>query len=61
MNKEYLGDSVYVEHLREGTLELTTWNGLLDDPSNVIVLEPEVYEALLRYRDRLIVTKDKHA
>lgn len=53
MDKDYLGDSVYVENLGDGRLELTTRNGLPDDPSNLIVLEPEVLEALDRYRERL--------
>lgn len=50
--KEYLGDSVYVEHERWGNdgrlfLRLTTDNGM--GPSNEIFLEPQVYCALLAY------------
>lgn len=42
----YLGDSVYAEF--DGFyLTLTTENGMAGDPSNTIVLEPGVYEALL--------------
>lgn len=50
MDKDYLGDSVYVEH--DGyMLTLTTENGF--GPSNTIHLEPAVYEALVRYVERL--------
>jgi hypothetical protein len=48
--KTYLGDSVYVSF--DGyMLVLTTDNGM--GPSNTIYLEPEVYEALVGYVDRL--------
>jgi hypothetical protein len=52
--KVYLGDSVYVESVyvevdRNGSYVLTTENGLPDDPSNRIYLEPEVYERLVKY------------
>lgn len=48
--KEYLGDSVYVEH--DGCdLVLTTENG--SGPSNIIILEPAVYAALARYVEAL--------
>lgn len=41
MEKVYLGDSVYAEC--DGyAITLTTENGLPTDPSNRIVLEPEV-------------------
>lgn len=46
MNKEYLGDSVYVEQEGYG-LTLTTENGF--GPSNTIYLEPNVMEALINY------------
>jgi hypothetical protein len=46
MDKQYLGDSVYVE-VESGMLKLTTENGRV--PSNTIFLEPEVYDALTRY------------
>ncbi len=46
--KMYLGDSVYAEH-DNGMIKLTTENGLPDDPSNTIYLEPEVMRALLRF------------
>lgn len=48
---DYLGDSVYAE-IENGILVLTTRNGLPNDPSNKIYLEPEVFKALLRYYDR---------
>lgn len=51
-NKDYLGDSVYVD-VEGGMLKLTTENGRLGDPSNTIFLEPEVVEALDRYRERM--------
>lgn len=47
MDKEYLGDSVYAEVNEFGQLVLTTENG--HGPSNTIYLEPEVYDALIRY------------
>lgn len=46
--KSYLGDSVYVEFDGYG-LVLTTENGLPDDPSNRIVMEPFVIGALMEY------------
>jgi hypothetical protein len=51
MDKDYLGDSVYVEH--DGYhLVLTTENGY--GPSNRICLDPDVYAALVGYHDRLV-------
>lgn len=44
--KSYLGDSVYAEFDGYG-ITLTTENGLPDDPSNSIFLEPKVIELLL--------------
>ena len=49
LKKEYLGDSVYAQWYLGG-IWLTTENGM--GPSNSIYLEPEVYEALLRFYDR---------
>jgi len=52
LNKMYLGDSVYAEY--DGfAIILTTENGYDDDPRNRIVLEPEVYTALLEFVKRL--------
>jgi len=46
MSKQYLGDGVYVDF--DGfALVLTTENGI--ETTNTIVLEPEVYSALLAY------------
>jgi hypothetical protein len=51
-NTQYLGDSIYVDF--DGVaLVLRTENGYPDDPRNRIVLEPEVYEALAKYVERL--------
>lgn len=53
-DKVYLGDSVYAEvGAFMGCVVLTTENGLPDDPSNTIVLEPEVYHALIAYVENL--------
>ena len=51
--KEYIGDSVYVDQDLGGRFILTTENGF--GPSNTIVLEPEVFEALLIW-----ASKDNH-
>lgn len=52
MEKSYLGDAVYVEVLDGGgSLLLTTENGIR--VTNSIVLEPQVFQALLMYVDRL--------
>jgi hypothetical protein len=48
----YLGDSVYVR-VYDGMLQLTTENGLPTDPSNVIFMEREVWDALRTYVDHL--------
>ena len=45
---DYLGDSVYVEE-DNNSIVLETRNGLPDDPSNRIVLEPQVWDALKRF------------
>ncbi len=50
--REYLGDSVYAAFDGFG-LVLTTENGLSDDPSNTIVMNPEVLAALDRFRESL--------
>lgn len=48
--KDYLGDSVYAEDDGYGII-LTTENGY--GPSNTIILEPSVMEALIRYYERM--------
>lgn len=50
MNRQYLGDSVYVA-VENGMLKLTTDNG--EGPSNIIFLEYPVYLALVAYVSRL--------
>jgi hypothetical protein len=44
--KTYLGDSVYADTDDLGRVVLTTENGFPNDPSNKIVLEPEVLSSL---------------
>ncbi len=51
--KVYLGDSVYAD-FKYGSIILTTENGYPDDPRNKIVLELEVYQALLAYVKSII-------
>ena len=58
--KDYLGDSVYAQINEYGQIVLTTENGLPTDPSNIIYLEPEVYEALVRYNMAAQKYKDVH-
>lgn len=48
--KVYLGDSVYLAY-DDYNLILTTENGY--GASNTIVLEPQVYQALIQYSERL--------
>ena len=50
--KQYLGDSVYAEW-NGYAIVLTTNNGYTDDPRNRIVLETDVYSALLGFVRRL--------
>lgn len=51
MLKDYIGDAVYVEVDEFGAFTLTTEDGV--SVTNRIVLEPEVFEALKRYADRV--------
>ena len=51
MNKEYLGDAVYIEVNRFGDIILTTEDGV--NVTNRIVLEPSVLEAFENYLRRL--------
>jgi len=49
-NKEYLGDSVYIEYDEyTDTIILTTENGTPSDPSNTVYLEHNVIKNLLKY------------
>lgn len=52
--KAYLGDSVYIDIDDLNRIILTTENGLPNDPSNRIVLEPEVAIALYIYLGKYI-------
>jgi hypothetical protein len=52
LDKQYLGDGVYVA-VSGYDLVLTTENGI--SITNEIVLEPEVLRALLKYLERLSV------
>lgn len=56
--KTYLGDSVYVSTDGSGLI-LTTDNGLPEDPSNSIYIEPEVWTALQLYVGRIAAAKFK--
>lgn len=47
MSKQYLGDAVCAEYDQFGDLKLTTEDGY--STTNVIILEPQVIEALLDY------------
>lgn len=50
--KVYLGDSVYADW--DGfAIILTTENGTPFDPTNEIILEPEVWAALVKWVERL--------
>ncbi len=50
MSKTYLGDGVYV-NVEHGMIKLTTENGI--DVTNEILLEPEVWQALDRFVERV--------
>ncbi len=54
--KTYLGDGCYVEQDEFGDIVLTTENGV--EVTNRIVLEPEVYTALIAYVERLKAAHD---
>lgn len=50
--KTYIGDSVYI-HFDGYHFILETHNGLPNDPSNRIALEPDVIRRLLSHRDKV--------
>lgn len=52
MKKIYLGDSVYAQFDGYG-YTLTTENGMPDDPSNTIIMDPEVVDALIGFSNRM--------
>lgn len=45
--KQYIGDAVYADIEADGSITLTTESGI--NITNRIVLEPQVYDALLRW------------
>jgi len=51
MNKQYLGDSVYVDF--DGYCVMLTTENSEDGPSNTIYLEPQVLDALKRYLEKV--------
>ncbi len=51
--KTYIGDSVYA-HFDGYHIILETINGLLDDPSNRIALEPQVMHTLYQYQKSIL-------
>lgn len=60
MEKEYLGDGVYVERDEFGNLIVTTEDGIR--ATNRIVMEPEVLQSFLRWigpteLDRLVARR----
>lgn len=57
MEKEYLGDSVYVTVDESGQLVLTTENGF--GPTNTIYLEDAVFHALIDYASRSAYVKNQ--
>lgn len=58
LGKEYLGDSVYVEH-RNGILCIYTYNGL--GKKNHIILEEGVMESLINYYQRSLKVRQSLA
>jgi hypothetical protein len=50
MSKQYLGDGVYAD-FNGHDLTLTTENGIA--ATNIIILEREVFMALVRYMERM--------
>ena len=50
---QYLGDAVYADFDETHCIVLTTGSHRLEDASNRIVLEPEVYRALVEWFDRI--------
>jgi len=48
-NRQYLGDSVYINTDGYGGLRITTENGMVGDPSNTIYLDSHLVDGLLTY------------
>lgn len=51
VEKEYLGDSVYIE-VENGAFKITTEDGI--EVTNTIFLELEIYRALVKYATRAL-------
>jgi hypothetical protein len=50
MDREYIGDGVYVEH--DGYRFILKVNDA-HNPSDIVVLEPEVFANLIKYAEKL--------
>ena len=48
-NRQYLGDSVYINTDGYGGLRITTEYGMVGDPSNTIYLDSHLVDSLLTY------------
>lgn len=60
MSKAYIGDSVYAEF--DGWhIVLTTENGYPDDPRNKICLDPNVWDMLVMYVNRVRDSQPREA
>lgn len=57
MDAEYLGDGVYVQKDEYGGIVLTTGNHEPRLADNIIVLEPEVAERLVKYLTTFLAKK----
>lgn len=51
--KEHMGDSVYAQINDYRQLVLTVCNGEPNDPQQIMVIEPPVWRALVRYVEAL--------
>jgi len=51
--REYLGDGVYVAYSGYG-YTLTTGSHIYDEADNIIELEPQVLDALMRFVERTV-------
>jgi len=61
-NRQYLGDSVYINTDGYGGLRITTENGMVGDPSNTIYLDSHLVDSLLTYIntvDRYVTARGK--
>lgn len=51
MEKEYIGDGVYIEHDAHRNIILTVSNGMVNTAT--IYLEPGMVDQIVAYRDRV--------